>query len=166
MENQPDFIEEETLLQYHGRLLGAIVDRTPKCHPEMAGEGIEYSWGCAKGFYRREKRESKKTKENFRNTVRRSLDRDKVLTNERQRKFSKRARQYMLAYNAIQNTGVEKSRGENIKQEMSANLVESVIKQFKHKDKTYRSHRGADNQDVGYINAVVNEMMKGGGPSR
>ena len=163
IENQPDFIEEETLLQYHGRLLGAIVDRTPKCHPEMAGEGIEYSWGCAKGFYRRAKRSCKKTKENFRTTVRESLDREKVLTIERQRRFSKRARQYMLAYDAIQKTCcVENSEGEKNKKEMSAHLVESVIKQFKHKDKTYRSHRGADNQDVGYINSVVNEMLKGG----
>jgi hypothetical protein len=46
---QMDFIEEETLLHYHGQLLGAVIDRTPKCHPEMVGEGIEYNWGCAKG---------------------------------------------------------------------------------------------------------------------
>jgi hypothetical protein len=45
MEQQMDFNEEETLLQYHGRWLGVILDRTPKCHPEMAGEGIEYNWG-------------------------------------------------------------------------------------------------------------------------
>ena len=37
-----DFSTEETLLQYHGRLLGVIVDRTPKCHPEIAGKGVEY----------------------------------------------------------------------------------------------------------------------------
>jgi hypothetical protein len=50
MQRQMDFIEEETLLQYHGRQLGVVIDRTPKCHPEMAGEGIEYNWGCAKGL--------------------------------------------------------------------------------------------------------------------
>lgn len=53
MESLRDFIGEETLLQYHGWLVGLIVDRTPKCHLEMAGEGIGYSWGCAKGYYRR-----------------------------------------------------------------------------------------------------------------
>jgi hypothetical protein len=46
-----DFIEEETLLEYHGRLLGVKVERTPKCHPEIAGEGIEYDWGCGMGVY-------------------------------------------------------------------------------------------------------------------
>mmetsp|Transcript_29437 Transcript_29437/g.53921 ORF Transcript_29437/g.53921 Transcript_29437/m.53921 type:complete len:237 (-) Transcript_29437:190-900(-) len=52
-ENRLDFINEETLLQYHGKMLGVLVDRSPKCHPEVAGEGIEYSWGCGKGKYRR-----------------------------------------------------------------------------------------------------------------
>lgn len=47
-----DFIEERTLLQHVAHELGAEVDRTPKCHPELAGEGIEYSWGKAKQYYR------------------------------------------------------------------------------------------------------------------
>jgi hypothetical protein len=37
-----DFLEEERLLQYHSRLIGILVDCTPICHPELAGEGIEY----------------------------------------------------------------------------------------------------------------------------
>jgi hypothetical protein len=49
MKQQIDFIEEETLLQYHGRQLGVTIDRTLKCHPEMAGEGIEYNRGLCKG---------------------------------------------------------------------------------------------------------------------
>jgi hypothetical protein len=48
-----DFQEEESLLQSMGQqTMGAIVARTPKCHCELAGEGIEYSWGsCAKNNY-------------------------------------------------------------------------------------------------------------------
>jgi hypothetical protein len=41
MKKQSDFLHELTLLQYYGQKLGVQVDRTPKCHPEMAGEGIE-----------------------------------------------------------------------------------------------------------------------------
>ena len=26
--------------------------RTPKCHPELDGEGIEYSWGRANKYYK------------------------------------------------------------------------------------------------------------------
>jgi hypothetical protein len=69
-----DFIEEEILLQYHGRLLKVKVVRTPKCHsPEIAGKGIEYNWGCGKGFYRRLPLSAKKTKIKFRESVKKSL---------------------------------------------------------------------------------------------
>jgi hypothetical protein len=49
-----DFEEEESLLQSKGRLLGSKIDQTPKCHCKLAGEGIEYSWGCAKNFFRQQ----------------------------------------------------------------------------------------------------------------
>jgi hypothetical protein len=65
------FIEEETLLQYHGRfLLGVKVEQTPKCHPEISGVGIESNWGCAKGVYCRLPISQKKTKEKLRGSVR------------------------------------------------------------------------------------------------
>jgi hypothetical protein len=99
MERQMDFIEEETLLQYHGRQLGVIIDRTPKCHPEMAGEGIEYNWGCAKGFYRRLPITKKRTRSKFRESVIKSISRD-IMTAERQRMFSCRARQLHYAEKA------------------------------------------------------------------
>jgi hypothetical protein len=51
MEQLSDFQDEETLLQYHGKMLGVKVNQTPKCHPGMAGEGIEYSWVAAIVFY-------------------------------------------------------------------------------------------------------------------
>ena len=74
-----DFIAEETLLQYHGRLLGVKVDRTPKCHPEIAGEGIEYDWGCGKGYYRRLPLAAKKTKTKFRESVKKAWTRPRYL---------------------------------------------------------------------------------------
>jgi hypothetical protein len=37
------FEEEESMLQSVGRALGVSIDQTPKCHCELAGEGIEYS---------------------------------------------------------------------------------------------------------------------------
>jgi hypothetical protein len=41
--NCTDFKNEETLLQTKGWEMGVLVNRTPKCHCEPAGEGIEYS---------------------------------------------------------------------------------------------------------------------------
>jgi hypothetical protein len=52
MSLQYDFAHEETMLQYHVRKMGATVDRTPKAHCEIAGEGIEYYWGRGKSKYR------------------------------------------------------------------------------------------------------------------
>ena len=66
---QKDFTNEVTLLQYHAGELGAIVDRSPKCHPEIAGEGIKYAWALSKFFYRRSPISKKRTKTNFRQLV-------------------------------------------------------------------------------------------------
>jgi hypothetical protein len=55
-----DFLEEKTCLIYLGERLGIDVDRSTKCHPELAGEGIEYSWGQAKSVYRHAKLAEKK----------------------------------------------------------------------------------------------------------
>ncbi len=55
-----DFLEEKTCLMYLGEHLNVEVDRSTKCHPELVGEGIEYTWGCAKGLYRKARLSDKK----------------------------------------------------------------------------------------------------------
>ena len=64
-----DFEEEEILLQSMGREMGVLVDRMPRCHCEPAGEGIDYSWGCAKNFYCWLSLKRKKAKEDLRSVV-------------------------------------------------------------------------------------------------
>ena len=97
MEQQSDLIDELTLLQHRGQSLRVIVDRTPKCRPEMASEGIEYSWGCTKQYYNFLPINRKKGMQAFWETVKESVSLN-IPTIERQRKFSRRAREYMLAY--------------------------------------------------------------------
>ncbi len=46
MSNCQDFEDEESLLQTMGREMGILVD-----HCALAGEGIEYTWGCSKNHY-------------------------------------------------------------------------------------------------------------------
>ena len=48
--NLPDFINEMTLLQYQAQKLGVSIDCSPKYHPEIAGEGIEFCWGLTKKY--------------------------------------------------------------------------------------------------------------------
>ena len=47
---------------YLGERLGVEVDRVTKCHPELAGEGIGYSWGHATGIYKPAQLSKKKAK--------------------------------------------------------------------------------------------------------
>lgn len=77
-----DFIQVETLVQHRGKTLGVIVNRSPKCHPEVAGEGIQCGWGCAKGKCCRLPLSDKRRKEIFRKSVHQFLDRSNVLTNQ------------------------------------------------------------------------------------
>ena len=49
--NLKDFETQETMLCLKAQGMGVMIDRTPKCHCELAGEGIEYAWGCAKNHY-------------------------------------------------------------------------------------------------------------------
>jgi hypothetical protein len=85
-----DFDEEETMLQSMGRKMGALIDRTLKYHPDFAGEGIKYSWGCAKHYYQRLPLEEKRKKEKFLGSRRKSMSRE-VLSQERIVKFLKQA---------------------------------------------------------------------------
>ncbi|CAN0187432.1 unnamed protein product [Laminaria digitata] len=43
----PDFLNEKTALQHTVESRGHILLLSPKCHPEVAGVGIEYSWGMS-----------------------------------------------------------------------------------------------------------------------
>ncbi len=154
-----DFIQEETLLQYHGRLLGVKVERTPKCHPEIDGEGIEYDWGCAKGVYRRLPISEKRSKIKFRESVEKSMHSTEVLTIERRQLFSKRAREYMLAYSILDkeemgsSEGVEDVDEDEKKPHMTAYLIEKIVKQ-------YKSHRSALDFDMSFIDRVVDKMRQ------
>ena len=44
-----DFTNEEGMFQHIAKCIGVEVLLTPKCHAELAGEGVEYVWDGAKG---------------------------------------------------------------------------------------------------------------------
>ena len=96
-----DFKDEETALQFLGSQLGIKVLLTPKFHAELAGEGVEFSWGHAKAFYRRVPVSQKRGRENFKQLVRDSTCPSKELTKERMEKFAARARAYICTYHHL-----------------------------------------------------------------
>ena len=136
MKLQKDFIEEVTLLQYHAEKLGILLDRTPKCHPEIAGEGIEYAWGLAKLYYRRSPIRNKRTKEKFRKLVRESTNFLTVLNIQRMRHCSKKARSYMKLYKIIQSEGMNGNPNVN-----KHSILEDTMKAYLKFKKIGKSHR-------------------------
>jgi hypothetical protein len=98
-----DFSNERTDLQHLADTLSDSATNvdvmfTPKYHCEMAGEGIEYAWGFVKKTYRKLPMSMKKKAVSFFKALRKCLEGVDV---DRARKFSRRARKYMLAYQAI-----------------------------------------------------------------
>ena len=159
MKLQKDFINEITLLQYYGSLLGITVDRTPKCHPELAGEGIEYAWAIAKLHYKRMPLDKKRTKAGFKNLVLESLDPIKVLTLERVRLCSRKARNYMKLYKAME--GLDTSDCHELTNKHS--ILEDSMKLYKKLKKVSKTHRSVmdkNMRDVREIEAALPNRLQ------
>lgn len=89
-----DFQHETSMIEGLCEELGISSRMCIKCHPEVAGVGIEYSWGKSKYHYRRHNDFNMGTMEQ---RVLESIG-PEVLTLERVRKFNRKARSYKLAY--------------------------------------------------------------------
>jgi len=100
----PDFKFEKSAMQKlagdlslcHQRKIELLV--MPKYHCELAGEGIEYAWGLFKKYFRWAPHLEKKGKTLFTSCVETSL---KKVTVFHVRRFSARARRYMLTYSFL-----------------------------------------------------------------
>jgi hypothetical protein len=143
MSNCKDFLEEESLLQSMGRKMGVTIDRTPICHAELAGEGIEYSWGASKNQYRREPLSEKRKKDSYRKLVTKCLS-EEILSKDRVRAFARRARSYICAY-----------------YQMHYGLIpDDLIKehgnlQIERLAKRYKSHRSVVDFDQAFITRII-----------
>ena len=67
--SQTDFLNQETLLQFYCKHIGVKTDRSPVAHPEIAGEGIEFDWGCSKLSYQAQPLSAKQNKTKFHELV-------------------------------------------------------------------------------------------------
>ena len=133
MEKQNDFKTEITLLQYHASKLGVSLEQSPKCHPELAREGIEYAWGIAKLKYRQAPLSAKQTSDAFKKLVYECLsaDNESVLNITRIYSCSKRARQYMVMYKALGAIRFEEIDGIEVGELVNKHsILESSIKMF------------------------------------
>ena len=69
---------------------------TPKYHAEMAGEGIEYTWGVIKSIYWSKSIDQKSSREKFISLLQQIIK--NIITTDKVRKFSKRSRNFMICY--------------------------------------------------------------------
>ena len=143
-----DFSNETTLLQDTLGKRDVSVIRTPKCHPELAGEGIEYSWGFAKNAYRRILMEHKSTKEKYLKSVKSVLSRD-ILNQLRICKFAKHARSYTCAYVCLDNKSEEATEFKDEKGNLVIELTsENIFPSIERLRKQFKTHRCALDFDM------------------
>jgi hypothetical protein len=152
-----DFKEEETALEHLAARLGVKVRLTPKFHAELAGEGIEYSWAHAKGYYRRQPLALKKQgREGFKQLVKKSTSPDKQLTKERIGKFAARARAYICTYYSIANTpAAGASGGSNANNSMVTKKQPLLYSEIERLMKEFKVHRCALDFDRGFVNGEL-----------
>ena len=114
MERQTDFQNEKTLLQHNvaeigsNRRINISILRSPKCHPEVAGEGVEYFIAHAKLFIRTIPWQNRKNIRTFQKYVMLAFSRSvgSKITDDRAIAFSRRARDYIVAYYILHGCGV------------------------------------------------------------
>lgn len=136
--NLPDIKSEKCILEKVIIERGHIMILSPKCHCELAGNGIEYCWAYSQEVFIKS---GEKNSSNLENKVMESLSKD-ILTLELIWKFERKARDYMRMYWYI-------------KEHPNVKITE--LKQFenlrKHM-KTYRCHRDIAKLERNYIRHV------------
>ena len=146
---QDDFKNEMTLLQYHASKLGVVLDRSPKCHPEIAGEGIEYGWAFSKQEYRRSPITLKRSKTKFWDLVNSCLDNTGIMNIKRMRLCSKRSRQYMKLYTAVKAVEDGKNGVEGTMMRLNKHsILEESLKLYRRLQKRRYNHRSVTVTDL------------------
>jgi hypothetical protein len=147
LSNCEDFANELTELEHLAERLSTQqstvqVLMTTKYHCEIAGEGIEMSWGYAKRCFKSLPLKDRRTKALFHRSVRESLDK---ITIDLARRWSGRCRRYMIAYKHM-------AEDEAAGQTKTYCEIERFVKEFK-------THRNANDYDKQYISRLWREAQ-------
>ena len=121
---------------------------TTKYHCEVAGDGIEYDWGYSKKTYRRIPLSDKKGKAKFVHCVKESL---RSVSIGLARKFSAKARRYMLTYQVFDNAG-------DYEDFEAKGLSYQEIE--KHVTAKTKAHHSSADQEFSYISRVWRESQQ------
>jgi len=170
LEQCSDFKNELSALQLLGQEIGITVDATPKYHAELAGEGIEYSWGYSKGLYRRMPLSSKKGRKNFFELVEKCCDPAIHLTIERVRKMAKRARSYICTYHYLaqemieadnNRLAIEADQPQPQNEILLAKQQKLLFVNIENLTKEFRTHRCALDFDGNFVASLLKTTNNG-----
>ena len=131
LEGLSSFQNEITLLQQLVDDLGHELEKTPKVHPEIAGEGIEYAWGKSKRDFRHS---NDGEAAHLRANALASLS-PVSLTLKRIRRFERKAWTYKRAYARLHADGTDEA-------------AYATIEKF---TKEQKAHRSAEALDLKFI---------------
>ena len=142
---QLDFREEKGALEKLTESYGYTMIKSPKCHPEVAGCGIEYCWGHSKIRFRNTWNSHVPTKlaDDIFNTF---TDDEAELPQERIFRYARMARDYIRGYKAIRD-----AKAGNNKTKVSE-VTKELIEKMK---KKYKSHRNIMDMCSGFIKQTV-----------
>ena len=141
LSNCEDFKNELTQLAFILKQKNILLRLTPKCHPEIAGVGIEYDSEYGKLRFRQHFNDI--VAANLRQNVCKTLCNKEVLIMERTLKFARKAKKYKMTYMYLIIASKRVSQNEKFKSE-SLEKIEKILKMFK-------QHRSALDQDYCFI---------------
>ena len=130
----------------------------------MAGEGVEYTWGVVKSVYRSKPIEMKSSRDKFIATLKQIIM--EKITKNNVRKFSKRARNFMICYEMLGTEDIDKISKNEIENNLGTKLISDEehvgYEKIMQVTKTLRSHRGPLDTCTKYIrnhNEVMNNLL-------
>jgi hypothetical protein len=132
-----DFMEEKSALADLIESRGHIALVGVKCHPEIAGVGVEYTFGMSKRYFRKN---NDQVTAHLQANVEKSLQSD-VLPLSRLWKFERRTWQYMMMYRDLYKNGV-------ITEATSFEKLESKMREMK------TTHRNILDIELKYLKRV------------
>ena len=140
----PDYLNEPSVLEKLYESKGYIAIPSVKCHPEMAGLGIEYIWGASKKYYRKY---NDLIPKNLYTNVLTSLSQT-VITIEMQWAFERRCHQHGRGYLYIADEIMQCKLTQG-------DVTYKVIEATRELMKKQQYHRCPGEADLGFINAVI-----------
>ena len=144
--DQPDFKEEKMAIEAMWEYGGHIMQPSVKCHPEIAGVGVEYVWGMSKRKYRKD---NDRNPRNLRLNISLALDHVRL---ENLWAFARRTRDLMKAYLLL---AANIESGKTNQDDVSHKLIEELREHIKVKHRGH--HRCAEESER---RIIIAEEMK------